>query len=154
MKTLISPQEAFRLAFTNDEQLTPHVIAEADIAAAERRWIVPALGRQLHTRLLDHPDDPLVDTFLIPAAALFTRALIQPRLDIRTDREGTSSPGSSLIHHAGERAMLRLRRQLLREAADHLRAAADYIALHRDRYPEYRSQTAITCAGSIIFGAS
>ena len=58
MKTLISPLQTLRLAFGDGDTLPPETIAETDIAAAEARWIVPAIGRDLHEKLLRgaHPD--------------------------------------------------------------------------------------------------
>ena len=53
MKTLVTPLQALRLAFPEGEALPPGTVAEADIAAAERRYIVPVIGRALHARLLE-----------------------------------------------------------------------------------------------------
>ena len=52
MKTLITPLQVLKTAFGDGEILPPATIAEADIAAAEQRWIVPVIGRKLHDRLL------------------------------------------------------------------------------------------------------
>ena len=50
MKTLVTPLQALRLAFLEGEALPPGTVAEADITAAERRYIVPVIGRALHAR--------------------------------------------------------------------------------------------------------
>lgn len=152
MKTLIPPSKVFEMAFTNNECLPSGAVTASDIAAAERRWIRPALGAALHARLVDRPPSAPLDKPLAAAVALFTRALLQPRLDIHTDQMGTTSPGSSLIRRADERAMLRVRRELIRQAQLHLTTALEIIGAAPELYPEYRPQTAIRRVGGIIFG--
>ena len=49
---LISPTRALRLAFAAEECLPPGTVAEADIAAAEERYILPVVGPKLYERLL------------------------------------------------------------------------------------------------------
>lgn len=44
MKTLITPLQVLRLAFGEGEYLPPESVTEADIAAAERRYLVPVIG--------------------------------------------------------------------------------------------------------------
>jgi len=43
MNTLITPAQAVASAFTDGEYLAPEAIGEGDIAAAEKRYIVPPL---------------------------------------------------------------------------------------------------------------
>ena len=124
MNTLISPAQAVRLAFGDGEWLPPEALTEADIAAAEERHIVPVIGRALHERLLEGQYPDFVTSHLAACTALFTRALVQPRLDIRTGQSGTT-------------ARRALRRSLLAQARTLLRRAAGYLADHRDTIPEY-----------------
>ena len=134
---LISPSRALRLAFGAEEPLPPGTVTEADIAAAEERYIRPVIGRQLHERLLAGDYPTLVDDFLAAPTALFVRVMIQPRLDIRTGRGGTASPYADDARPA-DAEQLRVRRQaLLAEARTLLRRAARHLTAHRDEYPEY-----------------
>ncbi len=151
MRTLISPQKVFEQAFTNNECLPQSAVTPADIAAAEQRWIRPALGKALYERLLTTLYNTPLDAPLVAASALFTRALLQPRLDIHTDQMGTTSPGSLHIRHADERARLRVRRELIRQAQLHLRSAIEIIESQPDTYPDYRPETTIRRVGGIIF---
>ncbi|MDE6446572.1 MAG: hypothetical protein K2L06_06905 [Alistipes sp.] len=137
MKTLITPLQAVKLAFGDSEILPPETLAEADIAAAEQRWIVPAIGRKLHDRLLAGLYADLVTDYLAAPTALYTRALVQPRLDVRTDRLGTLAPKPANGAAAGDEARRGVRRQLLEEARTLLQRATDCLTANRRQYPEY-----------------
>ena len=134
---LISPTRALRLAFAAEECLPPGTDAEADIAAAEERYILPVVGPKLYERLLAGAYPTLVDDFLAAPTALYTRAMIQPRLDIRTGRCGTSAPDSDRTRPAGAEPIRIRRRTLLAEARTLLRRASRHLTAHRDEYPEY-----------------
>lgn len=136
MKTLITPSEALRRAF-GDEYLPPETLAEADITAAEERYLAPVLGPALHEKLLAGGYPSFVADYLAAPVALFTRALIQPRLDIRTDRGGATAPSTAYARPADAEARRRQRRALLAEARILLRRAARHLADHRDAFPEY-----------------
>lgn len=73
MKTLITPAEAVTLAFGTGEYVAPEAIAEADIAAAERRYIVPVVGRKLHARLAEGGYAEFTAEYLAAPVALWTR---------------------------------------------------------------------------------
>lgn len=137
MKTLITPSQAHRLSFGEGEYLPPGSIAEADIAAAEARYIVPVIGSALYARLLagDYPE--LVSDHLAAPLALFTRAAIQPRLDIRTQPGGAAAPYTDYGRPADAEARRRQRRSLVVEARSLLRRAARHLSDNRERYPEY-----------------
>jgi len=154
MKTLITPLQVCKLAFGDGETLPPETIAEADIAAAEERWIIPVIGRRFHDKLLAGAHADFCADYLASPVALCTRALIQPRLDIRTERCGTVAPKSDYAQAAGEEARRQLRRQLLSEARTLLDRAIGYLEAHRNILPEYdpddRSATCCSIAGGII----
>ncbi|MCM1151260.1 MAG: hypothetical protein NC209_06490 [Alistipes sp.] len=150
MKTLITPLQALRLAFGDSEILPPETISEADILAAEERWIVPALGRKLHDKLLAEGYPELRTEYLAAPVALFTRALIQPRLNIRTDRSGTLAPKSSYGEPADDEALERLRRQLLRQARTLLTRATEYLNACKTFFPEYEPAARCSIDGGIL----
>lgn len=137
MKTLITPLQVVSLAFGDGEGLPPETVTEADIAAAERRYIVPVIGWKLYGRLLGGACPAFTAEYLAAPAALFTRVAIQPRLDIRTGRCGTTAPRSSFAQPADETALRALLRSLRTQARTLLRRAADHLAAHRDEFPEY-----------------
>ena len=150
MKTLITPIQALKLAFGDGEVLPPETVSEADIAAAEERWIVPAIGRRLHATLLEGTHAEFCTEYLAAPVALYARALVQPRLDVRTDRSGTISPKPANGQAADEKARRRLHRQLLREARTLLERATAYLTAHEATFPEYEPTTRGSIAGGII----
>lgn len=150
MKTLITPIQTLKLAFGDGEVLPPETVAEADIAAAEERWIVPAIGRKLHDKLLTGAYAEFCAEYLTAPVALYTRALLQPRLDVRTDRSGTIAPKPSGGQPADEEARRRLHRQLLRQARTLLERATDYLTSRTEAFPEYEPTTRGTIGGGIL----
>ena len=93
MNTLVTPLQVLKLAFGEGEYLPPEIIAEADIAGAEQRHIVPVVGRALYEKLLAGSYPDFRTEYLASPAALFTRAVLQPRLDVRSS--DLSQPVSS-----------------------------------------------------------
>lgn len=137
MKTLITPAEVIRTAFAAEEYPAPSTVREADIAAAERRHIVPVIGEALYERTLAGACEELRLVYLAAPLALHVRADLQPRLDIRTRRAGTAAPYSDDARPASATAVARLVASLRREARTLLRRASDFLEAHRDDYPDY-----------------
>ena len=140
MNTLINTTQLLQYAFGNGEYLPPDTFTEGDIAAAEARYLRPVIGPELHDRLLagDYPE--LCTDYLARPLALFTRLMLQPRLDIRTGQSGTSAPKSSWGQPADEEARRRQCRALRTEARTLLHRAVDYLESHRTEFPEYRPE--------------
>lgn len=138
MNTLISTVRLQQLAFGSGEPLPPDTFTEADIAAAEERYLVPVIGRKLHERLQAGEYASLCDDYLAHPLALFTRLLIQPRLDIRTSSCGTSAPDTSWNQPPSDEALRRQCRALRTQARMLLRRAVKYLEDHRDEFPEYQ----------------
>lgn len=78
--------------------------------------------------------------YLAAPLALYTRLLLQPRLDIRTGQSGTTAPKTSWGQPADDEALHRRRHALHGEARALLRRAVEYIETHRDEFPEYRPE--------------
>lgn len=152
MKTLITPLQVLKIAFGDGETLPPEAIAQADIAAAEERWIVPAIGRKLYDKLADGAHADFSADFLAAPIAFFTRTLIQPRLDVRTDRTGTAAPRSSYGQPADDTALRLLRRRLLQEARTLLHRATEQLRTHPSDFPEYDPDGDSTARCSIESG--
>jgi len=137
MKTLITPLQVVRLAFGEGEYLPPESVTEADIAAAERRYLVPVIGLTLYEKLLGGACADFRTGYLEAPAALFTRAVLQPRLDVRTGQCGTVAPKSAAYQPAGTQALRELQRSLRRQARTLLRRAAEHLETHAAEFPEY-----------------
>ncbi len=138
MKTLITPIEVLHHAFAGTTTLSQSFITEDDIAAAEARYIVPIIGRQLYERLLEGLYPSLRDDYLKTCTALYTRLLLQPRLDLSTASIGTLAPRSEQGSAANESARNALRTQLRIEANTLLRRAVAYLENHAEDFPEYK----------------
>ena len=137
MNTLVTPLQVLKLAFGEGEYLPPEIIAEADIAGAEQRHIVPVVGRALYEKLLAGSYPDFRTEYLASPAALFTRAVLQPRLDVRPGQCGTTAPKSAYAQPAGDTARRHLRCALLAQARMLLHRAAEHLRAHRDEFPEY-----------------
>lgn len=137
MNTLISPSQVINLAFGDGEPLGTGAVSSSDIAAAEQRYIVPVIGRQLYEKLLAGAYGPFKAEFLAAPVALFTRLTVQPQLDIRTGRCGTTAPRSDIFQPADDTARRRLMQSLRTQARTLLRRASDHLAAHRTEFPEY-----------------
>lgn len=153
MKTLITPSEVVRLAFAEGMYLTPDAIAPADIAAAERRYLIPVTGQTLYDKLLTGAY-PELRAETAPALALCTRLVVQPRLDVRTGRCGTTAPRTESSQPASESTLHSLRQSLRRQSRDLLRGLSEYLAAHSTQYREYDSRQDIfnrcTTDGGIV----
>ena len=136
MNTLVTPLQVLKLAFGEGEYLPPEIIAEADIAGAEQRHIVPVVGRALYEKLLAGSYPDFRTEYLASPAALFTRAVLQPRLDVRTGQCGTVAPKSAAYQPAGTQALRELQRSLRRQARTLLRRAAGHLDTHAAEFPE------------------
>lgn len=143
MKTLITPQQVLALGFADGEYLPPSSITAADIAAAEQRHIVPVVGQAMYSKLLEGSYAAFAAEFLAPVSALFTRLAVQPRLDVRTDRCGTTAPYSQSTRPAGDEALRRLQKGLRAQARTLLHRASEHLEAHRQEFPEYDPLTNI-----------
>ncbi len=136
MNTLITPVQVLRLAFSGTA-LSPETVDEADIAAAEEHYVVPVIGRALYEKLLNGDYAPFRTGFLAKSVALFTRVLIQPRLDVRTEGCGTIAPKSAYAQPADDLARRRMRQALRQQARELLHRAVEHLAAHAIDFPEY-----------------
>ena len=137
MNTLVTPLQVLKLAFGEGEYLPPEIIAEADIAGAEQRHIVPVVGRALYEKLLAGSYPDFRTEYLASPAALFTRAVLQPRLDVRAGQCGPVAFKSAAYQPAGTQALRELQRSLRRQARTLLRRAAEHLETHAAEFPEY-----------------
>ncbi|MBR3847123.1 MAG: hypothetical protein IKM37_06175 [Alistipes sp.] len=137
MTTLITPQEVLQRGFAGIAPLSPEMVTSADILAAEERYLIPAIGPALHARLLQGNDASFVADYLAAPLALFTRLLIQPRLQLLTTRIGVLEPSTDQGSAAKTASLNRLQQSLRSEASTLLRRAIRYLEAHASEYPEY-----------------
>lgn len=131
--TLITPAEVIARAFTPGELVSPDDITREDILAAESRWIDPVIGEELHNALIASMYPDFMEHYLLQPLALYTRLLVQDRLNVKTSSAGTSAPERA----ASDKALHRMKAALGREAAVLLRRMSDHLNRTRGEYPEY-----------------
>lgn len=137
MKQLITPLQVLRHAFGGGETLAPDAIGEADIVAAETRYLRPVLGAKLHDAMLAGRYADFVKEHLVTCVALLTRFVVQPRLDLRTSRIGTLEPKADNGAAPDLVTLNRLRQNLRHEAMTLLRRAVHQIEANPASFPEY-----------------
>lgn len=137
MKELITPNEVIGIAFSDGNYIDADAISECDIAAATERWVVPVTGRALIRAVKAGKYEELRDDYLKPVIALYTRLLVQPRLNAATSQLGLSVVTTSSRKAADKDARKELQRSL-RERAQFLRQRLDeYLAEHAAELAEY-----------------
>ena len=70
MNTLISISQLLQFAFGSGEYLPPDALSEADITAAEQRYLLPVIGQALYEKLLAGEYATLRDDYLARLAWL------------------------------------------------------------------------------------
>ncbi|MEG0788999.1 MAG: hypothetical protein RSB23_05365 [Alistipes sp.] len=140
MKTLIQPAQVIQIAFADGEFISPETITETDIATAEQRYILPVIGLPLYEKLLANAYPPLLNDYLAPALALYTRIVVQPNLTIRTSQLGTTAPQSACYQPAAT-AQIRAQMKALRQKARTLlHRLSEHLNANTAAYPAYNAQ--------------
>lgn len=137
MKNIITPSEAVALAWGAGEYMSPGAVSEADIAAVERRYLIPVIGSELAVALAGGRYAELRSDYAAPALAMFVRVSVQPSLDIRTGQAGSVVQSGSYVDPAGSEARASSLRSLRRRAGALLRRLSDKLDSERASYPEY-----------------
>lgn len=143
MKCLITPAQVLRHAFGGGEMLSLQRVGEADIVAAEARYLRPVLGEKLHDALLAGRYADFTADYLVTCVALLTRHLVQPRLDLHTSQIGSLEPKADNGSAADPATLNRLRQNLRQEAMTLLRRAVAAIEADPSSFPEYDPQSNI-----------
>ena len=137
---LTSPQEVIDHAFAHGEYVEPSAITPADAAAAEQRYILPVTGRELYECLAQGEYPSLREEYVVPAAAFFTRYMLQPLMDINTGRFGSTVPHSSSYAAADRQRAVDARAALREKARTLLKALSDHLDQNKADYPQYKPE--------------
>lgn len=152
-KSIITPAEVIAAAFSDGEYVAPEAIAEADIVAATERWVVPVMGKELLGKIAEGEYAELKSDYVAPAVALYTRLLMQPRLNAATSQLGlTAATGN---RKAAEKSLRgELQRALKTRAQMALRRLSDYLDDNAKQFAEYTPSKNILkhccCSGGIV----
>ena len=84
MKTLITAETIFSLAFTSEESYNASVITESDIAEVESRYLLPIVGEKFYNAMRLGEYDDLVEERVAPMVAAWVRYTIEPLLASRS----------------------------------------------------------------------
>lgn len=84
MKTLITADRVFSLAFTSEESYNASVITESDIAEVESRCLIPIVGEALYDAMCLGEYEELVEGYVAPMVAAWVRYAIEPLLASRS----------------------------------------------------------------------
>lgn len=132
MTTLITPYDVIVYAYSDNELQTPSSILRSDIAEAESRYILPILGESLTARLYAGDYATLLEEYVAPALAAWTRYAVEHvahRRCVACHDDATSSADNER-QLSTLRALRKKARTLLRRLSNHLNA-------HGDDYAEY-----------------
>lgn len=138
MNTLITARQVAELAFDAGEFLPPGAVTEADIAAAEERFLLPVVGHPLCDRLREGGYPQLLDDYVAPALAACVRLSVQPMLDIRTGPYGSTAPRSDCFEPADEEQCTARLRALRRRARTLLHRMSEWLDAHAGEHHEYQ----------------
>lgn len=139
MAEIITPSEVIALAFGDGEYVAAEVISPLDIDAATERWVRPVVGEELLQAIGKGRYSELSEGYLKPAIALYTRYIVQPRLNAATSQLGLSVPAGSHRKAADEKARKELMQALLKRARAALKRLSQQLERQAAEIPEYRS---------------
>ncbi len=74
--TLITPSEVRDIAYAGEEYTPLELITSASITVAEQRYLIPVIGTELYTALSEGEYSTLLEDYVAPALALYTREVI------------------------------------------------------------------------------
>ena len=129
MKTLITAERAYALAFSTEEPYSASVITETDIAEAESRYLMPVVGEELYNALDTYTT--LKTEYVEPMLAAWVRYIVEPHLATRCCPCYSEGRITEAVNDHTERVMRALKERavaLTRRLSDHLNShSADYV---------------------------
>ena len=84
MRTLITAEQVFSLAFTSEESYNVSVITASDIGEVENRYLIPIIGENFYNAMRLGEYDDLVEERVAPMVAAWVRYTIEPLLASRS----------------------------------------------------------------------
>ena len=139
MAEILTPSEVIALAFGDGEYVAAEAISPLDIDAATERWVRPVVGEGLLQAIGKGKYSELSEGYLKPAIALYTRYIVQPRLNAATSQLGLTVPTGSHRKAADEKAREELMQALLKRARTALKRLSRQLEQQAAEIPEYRS---------------
>lgn len=128
MDTLIKSDDILSLAYTADGRVTNLKITKVDIAAAEGQFLLPIIGEELYKSLMQGNYPTLLQEYVAPQVAAWTRYIVEP---IMVERCGYES---SAAYNEVRKVIYRRLRGIARSLS---RQLSNYLNAHCDEFPEY-----------------
>ena len=129
MKTLITAERAYALAFSTEESYSASAITESDIAEAESRYLIPIVGEELYNAMAKY--STLKSEYVEPMVAAWVRYIVEPHLAMRCCTCYAEGRVTEAVNDHTERVMRALREKavaLTRRLSDHLNShSVDYV---------------------------
>ena len=129
MDTLIKSDDVLSLAYTADGRVTNLKITKVDIAAAEGQFLLPIIGEELYKSLMQGNSPTLLQEYVAPQVAAWTRYIVEP---IMVERCGYES---SAAYNEVRKVIYRRLRGIARSLS---RQLSNYLNAHCDEFPEYK----------------
>lgn len=153
IRKLITVQEVIKYAFSSFSQITPDIINETKIVAAQEQYIRPVFN-ELYVAMIDGKYTELVNTFIKPALAYYVRYGVLPDISVQMGNNGLQTSYTAHTNAASDKQRETLRMQAMSDANSLLDVAVRYVESNKDLFSEYaprenaRHKTKI--AGGII----
>ena len=129
MKTLITAERVYALAFSTEEPYSASVITDTDIAEAESRYLMPVVGEELYNVVAKY--STLKSEYVEPMVAAWVRYIVEPHLAARCCTCYAEGRVTEAVNDHTELVLRALRDKavaLTRRLSDHLNShSADYV---------------------------
>lgn len=153
-QSIITPQQVVEIAFSDGGYLSPDVVAQVDIEAAAERWVKPVVGEALLEAVAAGRYEELREEYLKPVLALYTRLLVQPRLNVATSQLGLTVSAGATCKAAEASHRSELMQALKARARTALRALSHYLDDHTELLAEYEPKRNVlnrcSCDGGFV----
>lgn len=149
---LITSSEVINLAFSSVEQITPGIVKETKIEAAQERYIRPAFGEEMYDAMTAGRYPEFVNDYLKPTLAYFVRHDLIPEVSTPVGNTGAMVPSANHANAATDKQRELAMDSAMNSANALLGKAIRHIEAHRDGFPEYKPT--IKCPsirGGIVF---
>ena len=135
MKTLVTAERAYALAFSTEEPYSASAITEADIVEAESRYLIPIVGEELYNAMAKY--STLMSEYVEPMVAAWVRYIVEPHLATRCCTCYAEGRVTEAVNDHTERVM----RALKEKAVALTRRLSDHLNSHSVDYVEYNPKT-------------
>ena len=135
MKTLVTAERAYALAFSTEEPYSASAITEADIVEAESRYLMPIVGEELYNAMATYAT--LKAEYVEPMLAAWVRYIVEPHLATRCCTCYAEGRVTEAVNDHTERVL----RALKEKAVALTRRLSDHLNSHSADYAEYNPKT-------------